>query len=208
MFVAPVSPSDADEDVAKLYGRLADLLGRDSLPESFHAYGRVPPFLKDLFMNLKKFVIGDGALGEPLRAKLALAVAVHAKNADWVDLLTERAEAHGIDAQTRADVVAVAATNYMYNTFFKFRTLSGTDRFDNLSVGLRAHTFQGTSLPDDEVELINIVISDLNACAPCVSGHVEKAKQLGLKDEQMLEAIQLAGVVYAGAMFLNAAKMG
>ena len=207
MLIEPVSPADADDDVAKLYARLADLLEVDSLPEAFSAYGRVPSFLKDLFMNLKKFVIGDGRLDAGLRAKIALATAAHAKNGDWADLLASRLDGLGVDSQARAEVLAVASTNYMYNTFFKFRSLSGTERFDNLSVGLRAHTFQSTSLPETEVELINIAISDLNACAPCVSGHVEKAKQLGLSDDQMLEAIQVAAVVYAGAMYLNTASL-
>lgn len=206
MLIPPVAPDAADDDVAKLYTRLADLLGHEAVPEAFHAYGRVPSFLKDLFMNLKKFVVGGGSLDEATRAKIALAVAVHAKNETWIDLAASRCESLGVDEQARADVLAVAATNYMYNTFFKFRTLSGTDRFDNLSVGLRAHTFQSTSLSDVDVELINIAISDLNACHPCVSGHVEKAKQLGVKDDQMLEAIQVAGVIYAAAMYLNAAS--
>ena len=207
MLIDPVSPSEAGDDVAKLYGRFADALELDALPEAFHAYGRSEPFLKDLFMNVKKFVVGDGPLDAALRSKIGLAAACHAKSAAWVGLFRDRLAKLGVEEQGVADVVAIASTNYMYNTFFKFRELSGTDRFTNMSVGLRAHTFAGTSLPESEVELINIAISDLNACKPCVSGHVEKAKQLGLKDEQMLEAVQVAGIVYAGAMYLNSASL-
>ncbi|MEZ5949921.1 MAG: carboxymuconolactone decarboxylase family protein [Planctomycetaceae bacterium] len=97
-----------------------------------------------------------------------------------------------------AEIVAVASTNYMYNTFFKFRVLGGTDRFEGFPVGLRAHTFSGTSLEESTVEVINLAISDINACGPCVSGHVAKAEQLGLSHEAMLEAIQCAATVYAG----------
>ena len=67
-------------------------------------------------------------------------------------------------------------------------------------------TFAGTSLEESLVELINIAISDLNACKPCTSGHVEKAAKLGLSKEQMLETIQCASTIYAGAQFLNAAS--
>ena len=205
--LSPLPPDQADDDVAKLYTRLTDALELEALPESFHLYGRSPAFLKDLFMNVKKFVVGEGALSGELRSKIGLAVACHAKNAAWAGLFRDRLQKAGVDEQGLADVIAIASTNYMYNTFFKFRSLSGSDRFDGLPVGLRAHTFGGTSLPETEVELINIAVSDLNACEPCVSGHVAKAKQLDLKDAQMLEAVQVAGVVYAGAMYLQSASL-
>jgi lipoyl-dependent peroxiredoxin subunit D len=92
----------------------------------------------------------------------------------------------------------------MYNTFFKFRSIAGSDVFKGLPVGLRAHTFSGTSLDDATVELINIAISDLNACKPCVSGHVDKARKLGLSNEAILEAIQCTAVMMAGIQFLKA----
>ena len=207
MPLAAFDLSSADDDVQRQFSRLSELLGEDAVPKSFQAYGRQPAFLKDLLMNLKKFVVGEGQLEDQLRAKIGLATALHAKNADWTNLMAARVRATGGDDATVTDVLAIASTNYMYNTFFKFRTLAGGNRFEAHPVGLRAHTFAGTSLPDREVELINIAISDLNACQPCVSGHVEKAKQLELKDEQILEAIQVAAVVYAGAMYLNSASI-
>jgi alkyl hydroperoxide reductase subunit D len=102
--------------------------------------------------------------------------------------------------------MAVAATNYCYNTFFKFRDLSGSGLFEGMGVGLRAHTFTSVSLDQKIVELINIAVSDINACKPCTSGHVDKARALGLSDDQILECIQCASTMYAGCQFLNAAE--
>ena len=158
-------------------------------------------------MNVKKYVAGDGGLDAKTRVLIALATATHAKSEPWVQLARDYAQRLGVESTTLLDAVAVASTNYMYNTFFKFRHLSGTDRFDGLPVSLRAHTFSGTSLDDKTVELINIAVSDLNACQPCVSGHVAKAKQLGLGDAEILEAVQCAATVYAGAQFLTAEKL-
>ena len=207
MPIAAVPPAAASDGVARLYERLAEALGLTELPEAFHVYGASEPFLKDLFMNVKKYVVGDGKLDARSRCLVALAAAAHAKSPVWGELLTTVAAGHGIDETARTDALAVASTNYMYNTFFKFRELSGTDRFEGLPIGLRAHTFAGTSLSDAEVELINIAVSDMNACKPCVSGHVLKAKALDLSDEQILEAVQCAAVVYAGAQYLNAAAI-
>jgi alkyl hydroperoxide reductase subunit D len=89
----------------------------------------------------------------------------------------------------------------MYNTFFKFRELSGSALFEGMGVGLRAHTFSSTSLGEKTVELLNTAVSDINACKPCTSGHVTHARELGVTDEQLLETIQCAATVYAVAQF-------
>ncbi|MFM8219389.1 MAG: carboxymuconolactone decarboxylase family protein, partial [Planctomycetaceae bacterium] len=77
--------------------------------------------------------------------------------------------------------------------------------FSGMSVGLRAHTFAGTSLDAKLVELINIAVSDLNGCKPCTAGHVDKARALGLSDDALLECVQCAATIAAGCHFLNAA---
>lgn len=204
--IPPVPPDVASEEVRRLYERFAEAFGVERLPEAFHAYGAAEPFLKDLFMNAKKFVAGEGKLTARQRTLIALATAAHAKSHAWTEFISGYGESIGVGAEARTDALAVAATNYMYNTFFKFRSLAGSERFEGLPVALRAHTFSNTSLDDTTVELINVAVSDLNACEPCVSGHVAKAKQLNLSDEQILEAIQVAATVYAGAMFLNFAE--
>lgn len=199
-----VPVENAPEGVAKLYGRIQEMLGEEPLPHPFLVYGNVEPFLKDFYMNFKKFVYTDGALDRQTKAAIALATAAHAKSKEWIDYFDQRCQALGFTKQQVSEILAIAATNYMYNTFFKFRDLAGTQVFDGMGVGLRAHTFSGTSLDDSLVELINIAISDMNACKPCTSGHVEKAKKLSLSNEQILESIQCAATIYAGAQFLNA----
>ena len=82
----------------------------------------------------------------------------------------------------------------------------GRQVFGGMSVGLRAHTFMNTSLDEKTVELINTVISNLNACKPCTSGHVTKSRDLGASDDQLLEAIQCASTMAAGCSFLKAAE--
>jgi lipoyl-dependent peroxiredoxin subunit D len=201
----PISPEQAGEDVARTYDRIRELLGSDDLPEPFLIFGNVEPFLRDFYMNYKKFVHTDGAIDAKTKAAVALCVAVHGKSKPWQDYFEQRCRDLDFSEQQTAELLAVAATNYMYNTFFKFRDISGTDLFDGMGVGLRAHTFNKTSLDETLVELVNVAISDLNACQPCTKGHVEKARKLGLSPEQILECIQCAATMYAGVQFLNAA---
>lgn len=204
--IPPLSESDAtDEKTTRTLERIKELLGTDTVPEPFLVYGRVPAFLQDFYMNFKKFVYGEGKLDAKTRTMIALSVSALMGSDPWTDYFEDRARQFEIGADTVAEILAVASTNYMYNTFFKFRNISGSDAFEGLPVGLRAHTFSGTSLDDATVELINIAISDLNACKPCVSGHVDKARKLGVSDEAILEAIQCTSVMMAGIQFLKAA---
>ena len=204
--VPPVNLANVtDEKTARTYERIKEMFGSDAIPEAFLIYGQVPAFLQDFYMNFKKFVHGSGKLDEKTRVIIALAVSALSGSEMWADYFAEKAKSLGLTDENVAEVLAVASTNSMYNTFFKFRNISGTEAFDGLPVGLRAHTFTGTSLDENTVELINIAISDLNACKPCVSGHVSKARQLGVGDEAILEAIQCAAVMMGGIQYLKAA---
>jgi alkyl hydroperoxide reductase subunit D len=197
----------APEKVAQQYARIREMLGNEELPAPFLIYGNVEAFLRDFYMNFKKFVYSDGPLDAKTKAAIALAVSAHGKNADWFQYFSQRCISLGFTVEQVREIVAVASTNYMYNTFFKFRDLSGSSLFEGMGVGLRAHTFSGTSLDEKLIELVNIAISDINACKPCTSGHVDKAKALGLSAEQQLEAVQCAATMYAGIQFLNAASL-
>lgn len=204
-FLGTVSPELASEGAAQTLGRLKELLGTEQVPDVFLACAHVDAFLKDFYMNFKRFVYADGALDAKTKSVIALAVAVHGKCRPWMNYYSNRLKDLGGTPQEVADVVAIVSTNAMYNTFFKFRDLSGSDLFGGMAVGLRAHTFSNTSLGEKLVELINIAISDINACKPCTSGHVGQARELGLSSEQLLECIQCAATAYAGVVFVNAA---
>ncbi len=201
--IQPVPRDAAVDKTAQTYERLQDLFGDASWPAPFLLYGRVPAFLQDFYMNFKKFCATDGKLDRKTKALLALAIAGNAGCDPWADYFVEQAKTLGADDQTIADTAAVASACAMYNVFFKFRDLSGSELFSGMAVGLRAHTFNGTSLDDKTVELINIVISDVNGCKPCTEGHVTKARALGLSDEALLEAIQVAATMTAGIAFLK-----
>lgn len=200
----PISQEQAGDKVAQTYERLRDLFGDRPIPEPLLVYANIPAFLGDFYMNFKKFVYTEGALNPLQKATIGLAAATYHKCNGWIKFFAERVKELGAGETHVADVLAVTATCQMYNAFFKFRDLSGSDRFSGMSVGLRAHTFSNTSLDEATVELINITISDLNGCKPCTSGHIDKARQLGLSDEALLEAIQCASTMTAGCSFCNA----
>lgn len=205
--ITPLLESEAQDKVATTYARIKEMLGGAEIPAPFLYYGRVEAFVQDFYMNFKKFVYADnGKLDVKLRTIIALAVSGHYGCSLWTEFFAARLKAQGgSDAQV-AEVLAIASTNAMYNSFFKFRDLSGSEVFGGMPVGLRAHTFMGTSYDEKTVELINIAISNLNACKPCTSGHVSKARDLGASDEELLETVQCASTMAAGCAFLKAVR--
>ena len=207
MPLQPLDLATAPENVRQIFERVQEMFGAEPVPAPFLVYAHVEPFLRDFYMNFKKFVYTPGHLDERQKAALALATAAYAKCGPWLEWSSQRCLQLGFAAGQVQEILAVVATNAMYNTFFKFRELSGSAVFEGMGVGLRAHTFSQISLEESLIELINIAISDLNACRPCTSGHVDKGRKLGLSNEQLLECIQCTATMYAGCQFLGAAAL-
>lgn len=154
-------------------------------------------------MNFRKYVVGSGKLDQKTKLLIATAVAGNSGVPLLVNYLETLSSVRGISRTQLVEAMAVASANSMYNSLFKFRDLSGSGVFEGMGVGLRAHTFTGTSLDAQTVELINISLSNINGCKPCTSGHVLKAQELNVSDEAIYEAIQCASTIVSGAQFLR-----
>lgn len=204
MRIPPVPAAEATDKVAQTYERFQELVGGE-VPVALQQFGHSEAFLRDFFMNFKKFVCSDGALDQRAKAIIAYAAACQAKCGPWIDVLAGRAKSQGITDAQLIEIAALVATNAMYNTFFKFRDLSGSELFSGMGVGLRAHTLSSTSFNEKQTELISTAVSVLNGCKPCTSGHVESGRKLGLSDEQLLEAVQCAATVAAACQFTSVA---
>lgn len=202
-FVDPVADQDASEKAAQAYERIREVFEVNEIPEIFRYFAAVPALLHDFFMNFRKFVLTDGKLDQKRKLLIAIAVAGQSGSQRWLDYLQTFADSRGVSKSEMAEALAVGATNAMYNVLFKFRELSGSEVFNGMGVGLRAHTFQSTSLGDQTVELINLVLSDINSCKPCTSAHVAKARQTGLSDEAIHEGIQCAATMICGTQYLR-----
>ncbi|GIX05305.1 MAG: hypothetical protein KatS3mg114_1174 [Planctomycetaceae bacterium] len=197
----PIREMQGSEKLTQTWERLQELFTGRAVPEPFAFYAHCSVFLQDFYMNFKKYCWNDGKLDSRSKAVVCYAVSASAGCALWAKVFEQRLQELG--GPPPADILAVTATCSMYNTFFKFRDLSGSDLFQGLPVGLRAHTFAGTALDEKCVELVNVVISDINGCKPCTSGHVAKARELGWSDDAILEAIQAASTLQGGIVFLR-----
>lgn len=194
----PISPEQAPDSTKAIYERIKDTIGKGQVPLGYQMMGHVDSFLQDSYMNSRKFVHeGSDLLDRKMRHILALATSSAQNCVHCVRQHAKEAGEYGLSEKEVAEVLAVTATCAMYNNYYKFKDLAGDSTFEGFSVGLRAHTFQKTSLDDKTVELINIVVSNINGCEKCTTGHVKKALQLGLSHEQIDEAIKVSATMTA-----------
>ena len=197
--VPPLKPEEAPESTQKIYDRIAETIGGGSVPLGYQMMGHVEPFLQDSYMNDRKFIKdGAGSLDPRQREAIVIATSsamncVHCVKAH----VKEAVESETFTEQEVREILAVTATCAMYNTYYKFKDLVDDEQFKSYQVGLRAHTFQKTSLDDVMVELINIVVSNINGCLMCTSGHVKKAMALGLSADDVDEAIKISATMAA-----------
>jgi alkyl hydroperoxide reductase subunit D len=199
----PVDVPNSNPDVQRSFERLQETLELGEVPMLFRLLGNHPALLNDFQMNLRKHVWSAGKLDAKTKALLGFSVASHKGCEVIAEFLAKRAIALGYSAADLDDATAITATCAMYNTLFKFRDLSGAAYYGGLPVGLRAHTFSSPVHSEAVVELINIVISDLNGCKPCITGHLEKARQLDLGDDAIYEAVQAAATVMHAVAYLQ-----
>jgi len=196
--VPPLAPEQASDSVKQIYERIKETIGHGELPVGYQMMGRVEAFLSDAYMNYRKFIAdGSGKLDQKTREVIVLAVSSAMNCVHCVRHHAKDAQTKGLSEQEVFEVLAVTATCTMYNNYFKFKDLAGDEAFKAMPVGLRAHAFIKTSLDPKLVELINVVVSNINGCPMCTSGHVAKALELGLTHEDIDEAVKIAAVMSA-----------
>lgn len=194
----PLAPDKAPESTQAIYERIKETIGEGQVPLGFQMMGNAEPFLQDSYMNYRKFVKdGAGKLDARQRQALVLATSSAMNCVHCVRMHAKEAAAAGWTETQIAEVLGVTATCAMYNTYYKFRDLADDPAFEGRSPGLRAHTFQRTSLGEELVELINVVVSNINGCKMCTSGHVRKCLELGLTHDHIDEALKVSATMAA-----------
>ena len=201
--VPPLSPEKAPESTKAIYERIKETIGNGNVSPGFQMMGNVEAFLQDSFMNYRKFIKEGtgGKLDAKQREALALATSSAMNCVHCVRHHAKEAVAVGWTDQEVAEILAITATCTMYNTLYRFRDLAGDPTFAGLSPGLRAFTFQKTSLGNELVELINIVVSSINGCHKCTSSHVAAALGMGLSHEIIDEAVKISATMASFNVF-------
>jgi alkyl hydroperoxide reductase subunit D len=202
--VPPLAPEKAPPSVQALYSRIATASSQGRVSLGYQMMGQVEAFLEDSYENFENYVHGRAAMGSldaKTRRVLALATSSAMNCVHCVRHHAQAAAEEGFSLQQIAEVLALTATCTVYNTYFKFRELSGDEAFKQFRAGLRVKTFKQISLDPKLVELICIIVSNMNSCFPCTSSHTKKALELGVTHEQIDQAVKVSATMAAFNVF-------
>jgi alkyl hydroperoxide reductase subunit D len=153
----------------------------------------------DFYMNFKRFVWQDGHLDVGTKNVIGLAVSLTDRCPTWQAFFSRRVHS---DAD---EIRAIVATCSMYNLAYK---LAGDSVLAGMPVGLRCHAFEplhreAIHLDAKTAELINFVVSTMNGCHRCMTGHIEESRRSGFSNDAMHEAIMCAATIHAACVFSN-----
>ena len=173
----------------------------DALKEALPAYAR------DTKLNLSS-VITTSKLPEQQLWGTVVATAMASRSAVVIRELVEEAKGHLTDeAMTAAK--AAASVMAMNNIYYRTMHLIGDEEYANLPARLRMQVIANPGVDKTDFELWCLVVSAINHCPACVSGHEKSLREKGVSAETILAAVRLAAVVngLAGVLDTTAAPV-
>ena len=201
-----IAPDQAPAEAQKLFEQIKSAFGTDEVPTEYRMMGQVPAFAGDAFQNMRQQIREDGAgpLDQPTREALALAASVANNCKSCTRAHAQACQAAGWSEAQVAEILSVTATAAMYNTFYKFQHGVSDEDLTATKPRLRAHTWRGTSLDTELVELIALLVSVINSCDHCIEAHTQKALDAGVSREGIQHAMRIASVMTAFNTYFRA----
>lgn len=185
---------------------LRERLGVAQLPQALRTLAHSEGAIKDLTNNFDRHFT-DASW--PRRGKLLVAIGVCAAtgSSQALQLFEEACAAAGIPRIECIDAAGVALSVSAFNGYYRFRhqiTAPLAQDFHQFRAVFHANALRKSSLTRTEIEAICISVSSINGCKDCVAAHIEKARGLGLTDEQIDEIVRVGAVTLPMAMAISA----
>lgn len=168
------------------------------LPPAFQALAAVDFSAHDIQANLSRH-FSDGQLTEATKLIVGVAVAATVGARPGLDFFRSAAAAKGRSELEATEAASIAGICSIFNGYYRFRDHVPHDQADIFSAfraPVVANSFSRVSLPPTEIEAICIAVSSVNGCHACVASHLKKARNLGMTDEQIDEAIRASAVAF------------
>lgn len=208
-WLAPLKDDAMTDEQSKVFKRALSKFNIED-PAEAPAFLRIlansPSFLKDVYMNVDRGIFKDGGLQSNSKILLAAVTAAHWGNTEIASFFGDLARAAGFTDEQIYEAVGISGTSTSFNYYYKFRSLADTDAFDGISAGLRASLFMKPAMGKAFAELVNLVISTINGCSSCVSGHIQTAVEADVTREQIDEAIRTGAIVSSICQFVASSE--
>lgn len=161
-------------------------------------------YLRDLKLNVKKFLFQSENVNAKEAALLAYAVAVNEKNTVLEKAFAALAGKHGAGSEEIAEMVGMTSLLNANNVFYRFRHfMKGNTFYSSTPASIRMNIMMNPVSGKEFFELGSLVVSALNGCEMCVTSHEASLRQLGTTEARIYEAIRLGAVIKSLTVVVN-----
>ena len=154
-----------------------------------------PDYAKDIKLNLGS-VLRQAELTGQQTWGTAVCSAVASRNSVVIEAILGEAAAH-LDAQALYAAKAAAAMMGMNNVFYRFRHLSGNEKYAAMPARLRMQVIRTHGSDPVDFELWCLAVSAINGCGVCVEAHEKVLREKGVAEEAILAAVRIASTIHA-----------
>jgi lipoyl-dependent peroxiredoxin subunit D len=162
----------------------------------------VPEYAKDLKLNLGS-VTRQPELTPQQAWGTAVACAFAARSPQLLESILEEAGKH-LNEQAMFAAKGAAAIMGMNNVFYRFRHLSGNEKYAAMPARLRMQVIAKHGSDPVDFELWCLAVSAINGCGVCVEAHEKVLQSKGVTEDVILAAVRIASIVSALAAVFDA----
>ena len=162
----------------------------------------VPEYAKDLKLNLGA-VTRQTELTEQQTWGTVVACAIASRNRQLLESLLLEAAKH-LNEPAMYAAKAAAAIMGMNNIFYRFRHLSGNEKYATMPARLRMQVIGKHGTDPVDFELWCLSVSAVNGCGVCVESHEKVLREKGVTEETVLAAVRIAATIHALAAVFDA----
>ena len=162
----------------------------------------LPDYARDLKLNLGA-ALRQTELTEQQTWGTAVACAMAARSRLLFSTILSEAAPHLSEPALQA-AKAAAAIMGMNNIFYRFRHLSGNEKYAAIPARLRMQIIRSHGSDPVDFELWCLAVSAINGCGVCVESHEKVLREKGVAEESILAAVRIASVIHALAAVFDA----
>jgi lipoyl-dependent peroxiredoxin subunit D len=161
-----------------------------------------PEYAKDIKLNMGS-VLRQSELTEQQAWGTAVCSAIASRSPVVVDAVMADAAAL-LSPAAMSSAKTAAALMGMNNIFYRFRHLSGNEKYNTMPARLRMQGFRTHGGDPVDFELWCLAVSAINGCGACVASHENVLREKGVSEEVILAAVRIASTIHALAAVMDA----
>lgn len=154
----------------------------------------LPDFAKDMKLNAKSVILGNGTLTKKQIAFISVACAAATKNKVLAKDVLEHFSSTLSEQEISASQAAATIMG-MNNVYYRFIHLVSDKSYETMPAGLRMNAISSHGVEKVDFEFASLAVSAINGCGMCIDSHERTLKKHNVTSEQIQYAVKIASVI-------------